>query len=84
MFYVYILQSQKNNRLYTGSTNDLARRLKEHNFGTSKYTKLTKPFKLLYEEKLSTRSGALKRERFFKSGLGREWIKKNVQNNKGG
>ncbi len=78
MFYIYILQSKKNKRLYTGSTNNLVRRLKEHNSGSSKYTKLTKPFKLLYSEEFLTRSDAAKREKYLKSGIGREWIKKNI------
>ena len=78
MFYIYILQSQKNKRLYTGSTNSIIRRLKEHNSGNSKYTKLTRPLKLLYTEKFITRSEAIKREKFLKSGIGREWIKNSI------
>ena len=48
MAFVYILQSQTNFRYYIGSTNNLERRLKEHNAGKSTYTKLTKPFKLVF------------------------------------
>jgi len=76
MFWVYILKSLKNNRLYTGSTGNLGRRLFEHNTGRSKYTKLTKPFKLVYKQIFKTRSEAVRRELFLKSGKGREFLKK--------
>ena len=76
MWYVYILKSLKNGRLYTGSTNNLERRLKEHNSGHSKYTRLTIPFKVIYKEQYSTRIEARRRERFLKTGKGREIVKK--------
>jgi len=75
MFYVYIIRSLKNNRNYIGSTNNLKRRLKEHNTGQSKYTSLTRPFKLIHSEEFNNRSDAVKRELFLKSGQGRTWIK---------
>jgi len=78
MFCVYILRSLKNGRNYTGSTNNIERRLKEHNSGESKYTRLTKPFVLIYKKEYQTRKEAVRRELFFKSGKGREWIKNNL------
>ena len=75
MFYTYVLRSLKNNRLYIGSTNNLAKRLEEHNFGKSTYTKLTRPFILLYQEEYLSRVEAVRRELFLKSGKGREWLK---------
>jgi putative endonuclease len=75
MWYVYVLKSLVNNRFYTGSTNDLVRRLEEHNRGKSKYTKLTRPFVLVYKEKYFSRIEARRRERFLKTGKGREFIK---------
>jgi len=78
MFCVYILRSLKNGRNYTGSTNNIERRLKEHNFGESKYTRLTRPFVLIYKEEYQTRKEAVQRELFFKSGKGREWIKNSL------
>lgn len=75
MWYVYILKSLVNDRLYTGSTNNLKRRLKEHNSGHSKYTSLTKPFKLVYQETYLTRIEARRRELFLKTGKGRELLK---------
>jgi putative endonuclease len=74
MWTVYILKSLKNNRLYTGSTNDLERRLKEHNSGKSTYTKATRPFTLIYKEDYNTRLEARQRERFLKTGKGRELL----------
>lgn len=75
MYFVYILRSLINGRNYTGSTNNLERRLKEHNLGKSKYTKLTRPFKLVYKEEYLTRLEARRRELFFKTGKGREFLK---------
>lgn len=54
MAYVYILQSLINCRYYIGSTNNLSRRFNEHNSGLSKYTKLTKPFKLVFSKEFET------------------------------
>lgn len=71
MYFVYVLQSLKNDRYYTGSTDDLERRLSEHNTGQSTYTRLTRPYKLVYSESFETRSEAVKRERYFKTGKGR-------------
>jgi putative endonuclease len=76
MYYAYVLKSLKNNRFYYGCTNNLKRRLFEHDTGKSKYTQYTKPFKLFYFERFKTLKEARKKERFFKSGQGREFIKK--------
>lgn len=74
MYYVYILRSQKNGRLYTGSTNNLERRIFEHNSGKSQYTSLTRPFILLHFEMFSTNLEARKREKYLKTGKGRKEI----------
>jgi putative endonuclease len=75
MFYVYILKSLKNGRLYTGSTNNIERRLHEHNIGQTKYTSKTGPFELVYKEVYNTKLEATRRERFLKTGKGRELLK---------
>ena len=75
MYYVYVLKSLRNSRFYTGSTDNVVRRLAEHNSGKSKYTRFTKPFILVYKEEFKTRSEAYKRELFLKSGKGREILK---------
>jgi len=70
MYYVYVLQSLVNFRYYVGQTNDLERRLLEHNSGFSKYTSFTRPFKLVYFEKYETLTEARKREKQIKSYKG--------------
>lgn len=50
MNYVYLIKSEKTNQLYIGLTNDLMRRLKEHNAGHSEYSRKFKPWKLVYFE----------------------------------
>ena len=62
MFYVYILKSQKNHELYIGSTNNLEKRLAEHNSGKSGYTKRYMPYELIYYEAYKAEPDARKRE----------------------
>ncbi len=76
MFYVYVLKSEKNQRFYTGSTIDVTKRLGEHNAGKSKYDKINQPFILLYQESHATRSAAIQRERYLKTGVGREELQR--------
>ena len=62
MFSVYILKSLRDNDLYIGSTNDLRRRLKEHNAGKSFSTKYRVPFKSVYYEAYLSEKDAGQRE----------------------
>jgi len=62
MFYVYILKSRRDHKLYIGSTNDLKRRFKEHNAGSIFSTKLRRPFDLIYYEAYKAERDARKRE----------------------
>ena len=66
MFFVYILKSNKDKKLYTGYTNDLRKRFKEHNLGLVKSTKSRRPFHLVYYEAYSSQQDATKRERNLK------------------
>ena len=61
---------------YTGLTADIERRLVEHNSGKTKSTKFGKPWHLIYKEELPSLADARKREKYIKSGVGREYIKK--------
>ena len=62
MWYIYILLCADNS-LYTGSTNDVEKRFKDHLLGKgAKYTKSHKPVKIIYTEKLASKGEALKRE----------------------
>lgn len=62
MFYLYILKSKKDNNLYIGSTNNLRRRLKEHNDGKVLSTKSRVPFELVYYEAYKSEKDARLRE----------------------
>ena len=71
MYYVYVLKSLKDGKFYTGSTNNLKLRLKEHNSGSEKSTSYRKPFKLVYYESCLNRRDALRREMYLKTNKGR-------------
>ena len=72
MFFVYVLKSQTTGRLYTGSTNNVMRRLNEHNSGQTSSTRGRGPFCLALVECYPTREEAVRRERFLKTGKGRD------------
>ena len=78
--YVYILKSKKDEKLYIGCTNDLKKRLQEHSQGESFATKGRRPFSLLYYESYPNRKDAENREKFFKTGWGRQYVKKALKN----
>ncbi len=73
---VYILKSSKDNKRYIGCTNNILRRLDEHSIGLVKSTRSRRPLELIYNEEFENKSEALARERFFKSGKGREYLDK--------
>jgi putative endonuclease len=66
-FYIYVLQSEKNNQYYIGATSDIGKRLIRHNKGYSRYTKAARPWKLVYKEVYDTLSEARKREKQIKA-----------------
>jgi len=74
-YYVYILQSQKDNSFYFGYTSDLQKRFTQHNNGESQATKPFRPYKLMFYEAFLNRIDAKKREEYLKSGYGRRTIK---------
>ena len=75
MFYVYVLYSKENNRTYTGMTIDVAKRVKQHNMKQNKSTKAYVPWILILTEEFKTREKAREREKYLKSGIGREFVK---------
>ncbi len=75
MYYVYAIKSEFKNYIYVGITDNIKRRIGEHNKGYSKTTKPYKPFKTILIEMLPNRIEARKREKFLKSGFGKEYIK---------
>jgi putative endonuclease len=72
MFHTYILHSESTGRLYIGSTSNLRRRIDEHNAGLATATKNRGPWRLVHSEEYATRSLAVRRERYLKTGKGRQ------------
>ena len=79
MFYVYVLRSLKDGKLYKGSYQDVQKRLEEHNAGKTESTKRRRPFVLIHTEEYVTRAHAERREKYLKSGVGREELNKILQ-----
>ena len=75
MYITYILKSTKDGRYYYGSTLDLDKRIKSHNSGKVRSTKNRRPLKLQYSEEFESKADAIKRERFFKTRTGYNWLK---------
>ena len=75
MFYTYVLKSVSHKTLYVGSSENPEKRLEsEHNKGKVRYTSGRMPWKIIHKEIFSTRSEAMKREMFLKSGQGRKFL----------
>ncbi|MBI4810884.1 MAG: GIY-YIG nuclease family protein [Ignavibacteriales bacterium] len=74
MYYVYVLWSTKLKKRYVGSTEDINKRLKEHNAGKTTFTKSGIPWSLIYHETYTEKHTARKREIFLKSGQGRKFL----------
>ena len=75
MYYVYVLYSIDFDRTYTGLTNNIEKRIYQHNAKQNKSTKAYIPWNLIHVERFKTRLEARKREKYLKSGIGREYIK---------
>ncbi|MFA5841174.1 MAG: GIY-YIG nuclease family protein [Candidatus Paceibacterota bacterium] len=78
--YVYILESKQDGELYIGCTNDLKKRIKEHNNGLVFSTKIKKPYRIIHYEAFLNKKDAFLREKWLKTGWGRNQIKKNLEN----
>jgi len=78
MYYVYILHLS-NNQLYTGFTNDLERRIREHKSGKSEYTSRVYGIRLIHYECYQLKSDALRREKFLKTTEGKELLRKQIR-----
>jgi len=76
MFYVYAIQSQKDERIYVGLTSNLKKRFNEHNQGKTRSTKYYIPWKIIYFEVCKTRVEARAKEKYWKGGSGKERLKK--------
>jgi putative endonuclease len=72
---VYVMRSEVDGRLYVGMTSNLERRVKEHNAGYNRSTRSWVPFEITYVGGCRSRTEARKREKFLKSGIGRQFLK---------
>lgn len=77
-YYTYVLKSASDEKLYIGWTNDLKSRLKKHNSGLVNSTKSRLPLILIYYEAGLEKSKAIAREKYFKTGFGRRFLKSRI------
>jgi putative endonuclease len=78
MWYVYILESTTRHFVYTGSTNNLERRVNQHNSGEVISTKPYKPLKLKAYIAVEDQTKAIELEQYLKSGSGRAFLHKRI------
>ena len=79
-FYIYVLQSERDSNFYVGYTNNIKRRLTEHQKGEVPSTKRRSPMKLVYWEGCLNQKDATKREKYLKTAWGKRYIKNRLQN----
>jgi putative endonuclease len=79
MYYIYILRSKKDKKNYTGYTNNLKKRVSEHNNGQVKSTKNRRPFELVYFEGCINIKDAKRRETYLKTTYGKRYIKNRIR-----
>ena len=79
MYYTYVLQSEKDGKLYVGFTEDLKQRFELHNKGRVDSTKDRRPLKLIYYEACTDREDATNREKHLKTHYGRMCLKKRLK-----
>ena len=75
MFFVYGIRSRVRNYIYVGLTNNFDQRLVRHNRGQNKTTKPYAPFDVILIESFTSRAEARKREKYLKSGIGKEYLR---------
>ena len=76
--FVYAIKSLIDNRIYVGITKNPGKRLIEHNKGRNKSTKGFIPWILIFQEEVETRLEARMKEKYYKSGCGKEILKKSA------
>ena len=78
-WYTYVLRSLKDSETYTGSTNDLRKRFKQHSDALTRSTKGRRPLELIYYEMCKNEQDARSRELFLKSGMGKRYLKNRLK-----
>jgi len=76
MFSVYAIRSLRRNYIYVGLSKDIGKRINQHNSGRNRTTKPYTPFVLIWSEQFDTRENAREREKYLKSGVGKEFLRK--------
>ena len=79
MYYTYVLLSEKDKDFYIGLTEDLRQRLKQHFSGWVVSTENRRPLKLIYYEACLNKHDAIKREKYFKTGFGRRFLRTRLE-----
>lgn len=78
-YYTYVLRSKSDGNLYVGFTNDLKSRINKHNKGEVYATRDRRPLELVYYEACQNKANAIKREKYFKTGFGRRFLKERIK-----
>jgi len=79
MYFVYALISEKDSEFYIGYTEDIEKRIKDHNEGKNSSAKTRRPLRLLYYEAHTSKTDALKRERYFKTTKGKTTLRQIIK-----
>ena len=79
MYYTYALYGEKDKNFYTGFTKNLEKRLQEHFNGLVTSTAHRRPFKVMYYKACIHKTDAIKREKYFKSGYGRRFLRNRLE-----
>jgi putative endonuclease len=79
VYYVYVLKSKKDGKLYTGCTANLRKRLNEHSDGNNRSTRYRIPFELVYYEASRNNVDALHREKYLKTTYGKRYLKNRLK-----
>ena len=77
-YYTYVLRSLKDDKLYIGKSDDLKKRKIGHDKGLVLSTKYRRPLELVYYEACLDKHKSIKREKYFKTGFGRKFLKDRI------
>ena len=78
-YYAYVLLCERTGTFYTGTTNNLERRLREHNEGKAYYTRNKLPVSLVYFEACLNKDDAYRRERYLKTSMGKRYLRNRLR-----
>lgn len=79
MVFLYAIKNNINTEIYVGISDNITRRIKEHNSGKNRYTKAFMPWEVFYQEVFSDYATARKREIYFKNASGKKFLKNILQ-----